>query len=236
MEKYISITELAEHFSVSVSTIRSWIRSRKILPTDFIKAGKTYRFKITDIENALHRSEFSPSPEIKPSKSLKSTTNKPPLTVESISPNKNSVIEGMPQHWDAEISDRLNEQIQIVNKKYLDVLNNILPKEAEIWTLRMEGKTYVSIGRRLNITRQTASVMFLRATRKFRHPSRRDSIRKEILVLSELAKDCLISYPELEEIIRYKFGPLVYFLAEDHPDSPRFIDFERSRPVRSDFQ
>jgi excisionase family DNA binding protein len=52
-EKFVPMEELAEHFSVSVSTIRSWIRKGHIPPHAFVKAGPTYRFKISDVTDAL---------------------------------------------------------------------------------------------------------------------------------------------------------------------------------------
>ena len=52
-DKYVSIEELADYFSVSVSTIRAWIRNGQLTSKDFLKVGNTYRFRILEIENAL---------------------------------------------------------------------------------------------------------------------------------------------------------------------------------------
>tara|TARA_R100001369_G_scaffold32931_1_gene57967 strand:- start:2414 stop:2710 length:297 start_codon:yes stop_codon:yes gene_type:complete len=52
-EKFVPMEELAEHFAVSVSTIRSWIRKGHIPSHAFVKAGPTYRFKISDVTDAL---------------------------------------------------------------------------------------------------------------------------------------------------------------------------------------
>lgn len=54
---YVPIEDLAKHFSVSVSTIRAWVRNRHI-PTDtYVKIGNTYRFCISDVSEALTKSE-----------------------------------------------------------------------------------------------------------------------------------------------------------------------------------
>ena len=41
---YVSIEDVAKYYSVSVSTIRTWIRTGKLTTTDFLKLGNTYRF------------------------------------------------------------------------------------------------------------------------------------------------------------------------------------------------
>ena len=52
-EPFVPIEELAKHFTVSVSTIRSWIRGGHI-PTDtYFKVGNTYRFSVSAVSNAL---------------------------------------------------------------------------------------------------------------------------------------------------------------------------------------
>lgn len=48
--KYVSSTELAKHFAVSVPTVRQWMRRNKIPPTLYIKVGTAYRFMLTEIE------------------------------------------------------------------------------------------------------------------------------------------------------------------------------------------
>lgn len=52
-DKYVDIQKLAEHFMVSVSTVRVWIR-KGILPADsYLKVGNTFRFKLPEVETAL---------------------------------------------------------------------------------------------------------------------------------------------------------------------------------------
>jgi len=48
--KYVSSTELAEHFSVSVPTVRLWMRKHKIPPNLYVKVGTAYRFMLAEIE------------------------------------------------------------------------------------------------------------------------------------------------------------------------------------------
>tara|TARA_R110000782_G_scaffold190972_2_gene280794 strand:+ start:5023 stop:5301 length:279 start_codon:yes stop_codon:yes gene_type:complete len=50
---FIPIEELAKHFSVSVSTIRAWVRQEHIPKDTYIKVGNTYRFSIADVSAAL---------------------------------------------------------------------------------------------------------------------------------------------------------------------------------------
>ena len=55
--KYVPIDEVAEHFSVSVSTIRAWLRRDQIPNHTYIKVGNTYRFCIPEVSKALTRRE-----------------------------------------------------------------------------------------------------------------------------------------------------------------------------------
>lgn len=54
-DQYVSIDDVAKYYSVSVSTVRSWIRTNKLTASDFLKLGNTYRFKIADVDAALRR-------------------------------------------------------------------------------------------------------------------------------------------------------------------------------------
>jgi excisionase family DNA binding protein len=46
-EKWVNLEDIAEYLSVSVDTVRTWIRNKKI-PVN--KAGKRYKFKISEID------------------------------------------------------------------------------------------------------------------------------------------------------------------------------------------
>ena len=61
-DQYVSIDDVAKYYSVSVSTVRAWIRSGKLTSTDFLKLGNTYRFKIADVDAALRRVSADESP------------------------------------------------------------------------------------------------------------------------------------------------------------------------------
>ena len=52
-EVFVPIDEVAKHFTVSVSTVRAWIRQKRIPKHTYIKLGTTYRFKISAVEEAL---------------------------------------------------------------------------------------------------------------------------------------------------------------------------------------
>ena len=52
-EPFVPIEDLANHFSVSVSTIRSWVRQGHIPKDTYIKVGNTYRFSVTRVASAL---------------------------------------------------------------------------------------------------------------------------------------------------------------------------------------
>lgn len=51
-EAFVPIEDLAKHFAVSVSTVRTWIR-QNLIPS--LKIGGVYRFKISEVEVALKR-------------------------------------------------------------------------------------------------------------------------------------------------------------------------------------
>ena len=52
-EPLVPIEVLAKHFTVSVSTIRAWLRQGYI-PTDtYVKIGNTYRFNVPAVVQAL---------------------------------------------------------------------------------------------------------------------------------------------------------------------------------------
>ena len=52
-EQYVPIENVAKHFSVSISTIRAWLRQGKIPKDTYMKLGTTYRFKLSAVETAL---------------------------------------------------------------------------------------------------------------------------------------------------------------------------------------
>ena len=47
VEKWVNLEDIAEHLSVSKDTIRSWMKENKI---PFYRAGKRYKFKISEVD------------------------------------------------------------------------------------------------------------------------------------------------------------------------------------------
>ena len=50
---FVPIEELAKHFTVSVSTIRAWVRQGFIPKSTYVKVGNTYRFSVDAVSDAL---------------------------------------------------------------------------------------------------------------------------------------------------------------------------------------
>lgn len=53
LEPMVPIETVARHFTVSVSTIRAWLRAGHIPADTYVKIGNTYRFQISGIVAAL---------------------------------------------------------------------------------------------------------------------------------------------------------------------------------------
>jgi excisionase family DNA binding protein len=49
-EAFVPIEDVAKHFAVSISTVRAWIR-QDLIPA--LKFGGVYRFKISEVEEAM---------------------------------------------------------------------------------------------------------------------------------------------------------------------------------------
>ena len=52
-EPFVTIEDVAKHFSVSVSTVRAWVRQKHIPKDTYVKIGNTYRFRVGDVATAL---------------------------------------------------------------------------------------------------------------------------------------------------------------------------------------
>jgi|TARA_Y100000310_G_scaffold100686_1_gene98540 excisionase family DNA binding protein len=59
-ESFVPIDVVAEHFTVSASTIRSWVRSGRIPKSAYIKVGNTYRFSLSAVVEELLQKEREP--------------------------------------------------------------------------------------------------------------------------------------------------------------------------------
>ena len=53
MKKYVNISDVAEHFSVSISTVRHWVREGYIPEHTYVKIENTQRFKLDEVDKAL---------------------------------------------------------------------------------------------------------------------------------------------------------------------------------------
>lgn len=52
-EPFVPIEDLAKHLTVSVSTVRAWVRQGLIPEDTYIKVSNTYRFCVSKVVNAL---------------------------------------------------------------------------------------------------------------------------------------------------------------------------------------
>ena len=64
--EFVGLRNVADHFKVSESTIRAWIRNGSIPEDTYIKVGKTFRFELNLISDAL----LGEQPKSKPRESL----------------------------------------------------------------------------------------------------------------------------------------------------------------------
>lgn len=53
LPQFVLIEDVAEHFKVSVSTARAWVRTGAIAPWAYIKIGNTYRFNMPKVVESL---------------------------------------------------------------------------------------------------------------------------------------------------------------------------------------
>ena len=53
MEQLVPIEDVAQHFNVSISTARKWVRDGVIPEGIYVKVGKTQRFSLSDVSKAL---------------------------------------------------------------------------------------------------------------------------------------------------------------------------------------
>ena len=60
-DAYVPIEKVAEHFAVSVSTVRTWLRNEDI---PALKLGGIYRFKLSEVEAKLRNIEVSVPQEV----------------------------------------------------------------------------------------------------------------------------------------------------------------------------
>lgn len=77
-EPLIPIEDVAKHFTVSVSTVRAWVRQGYIPRSTYIKIGNTYRFNLTEILASLtKRPSAEPQPALVTEVELTTLTEAP---------------------------------------------------------------------------------------------------------------------------------------------------------------
>ena len=54
IEKWVGLSEIAEHLGVSKDTIRNWIKKENI---PFHKIGKLYKFRISEVDKWVESGE-----------------------------------------------------------------------------------------------------------------------------------------------------------------------------------
>jgi len=52
-EKFVGIELVAEHFDVSLSTVRSWVRKEKLPQNSYFQISGVLRFKLSLLEEGL---------------------------------------------------------------------------------------------------------------------------------------------------------------------------------------
>lgn len=62
LEPYVPIEALAKHFTVSITTIRAWVRQGLIPAHTYVKVGNTYRFMLSKVVDSLTASEPTSAP------------------------------------------------------------------------------------------------------------------------------------------------------------------------------
>tara|TARA_R110001583_G_scaffold59219_2_gene176196 strand:+ start:403 stop:675 length:273 start_codon:yes stop_codon:yes gene_type:complete len=61
-EPLVPMEDVAKHFAVSTSCLRSWFRRGQIPPHTYIKVGNTKRFRLKALEEALRPTSALESP------------------------------------------------------------------------------------------------------------------------------------------------------------------------------
>jgi predicted site-specific integrase-resolvase len=50
---YVTLEQAAKHFSVSLSTFRSWVRTGAVPESSYLRQASVYRFDLAAVEHAL---------------------------------------------------------------------------------------------------------------------------------------------------------------------------------------
>jgi hypothetical protein len=80
-EPFVPIEDLAKHFTVSVSTVRAWVRQGHIPKDTYLKIGNTYRFNVSKVVDALSNTPKD-EPEVLKTEASVTTTAPAPVQLE----------------------------------------------------------------------------------------------------------------------------------------------------------
>jgi hypothetical protein len=80
-EPFVPIEDLAKHFTVSVSTVRAWVRQSYIPKDTYLKIGNTYRFNVSKVVAALSNIPKD-EPEAPKPEATVTTTDPAPVQLE----------------------------------------------------------------------------------------------------------------------------------------------------------
>lgn len=89
-EPLIPIEDVARHFTVSVSTVRAWVRQGHIPRSTYVKIGNTYRFNLSEILASLSkRPSAEPQPALVTEAELTALSTQPvQLELDFANPDK----------------------------------------------------------------------------------------------------------------------------------------------------
>lgn len=212
-EKYVSIEEVADFFSLSVSTVRAWIRNETLTSDDYLKIGNTYRFKVGEIELALRRNA-STKHEAHASGQVNIDPGEHSIQEQKL-PEVSPGAQELAGSTSTEITNQCDMQIQGLYEIYEDILQSLTPREAEIWRVRFaEGANWKKLGERMNLSPSWVRRLFARTCRKMRHPARMDNFSNKVEAVFSGNNPYSISAKELEVRLRIKDeGLYVFYMA-----------------------
>lgn len=81
-EPLVPIDDLARYLTVSVSTVRSWVRKNQIPRSAYMKIGNTYRFCMSDVINALDKKDIPEDVPAVPAVPVVEVTSAAPVQLE----------------------------------------------------------------------------------------------------------------------------------------------------------
>jgi hypothetical protein len=87
-EPFVPIEDLAKHFTVSVSTVRAWVRQGLIPKDTYIKVGNTYRFNVSKVVASLTAAPKDEPAPVTDTSALEAEQNAPVQLELDFSPDK----------------------------------------------------------------------------------------------------------------------------------------------------